>query len=119
MSKKPHVITVVVESEQILIIVDTIAKSLRLEGDVGTPVLLDEDQVFVGFKSMRYEGKEFISRREIKKSYLSQEWMSIAHVLICYMDHRKGRTDGLNFDWGRAMLTICRGQKANIPQIIF
>lgn len=74
LNKKSSVITAIVQNEDIMITVDTIAKSLMLEGDVGIPVLLSEDDVFAGFKSMSYEGTEFTKSREIKKSYLSKEW---------------------------------------------
>lgn len=71
LSKEPHIIYAMVESEHISITIDTIAKALKLEG--GTPILLDENLVFEGFKSMGYEKKEFTTRREIKKTYLSNE----------------------------------------------
>lgn len=97
------------ESEHICFSADCIAKASKLEEEVGNSVMLDELQVFEWFKRMGYEGKGFTTRREIKKSYLSKKWRFIAHLFIACLDHRKGGTDELNFDWGKAMLTLCRG----------
>lgn len=70
-------------------IIKVVVKALRLEGDVRHAVLLSEAGVYDGFKSIRYEGTEFIKRREIKKSYLSKEWRFIAYIFISCLDHRK------------------------------
>ncbi|KAK1419288.1 hypothetical protein QVD17_28453 [Tagetes erecta] len=99
-----------VMGEDIILTVRSIAQMLRMERDVGSPMLLSLEDVHEGFLEMGYEGKELLERREIKKSYLSREWRFIAHVIIVCLDHRKGGTDGLNFEWARAVLNLCRAR---------
>ncbi|KAK1428032.1 hypothetical protein QVD17_16859 [Tagetes erecta] len=108
-----------VMGEHIVLTVDSIAQMLRMERDVGSPVLLSLTDVYEGFLEMGYEGTDFLDRREIKKTFMSKEWRFIAHIIIVCLDHRKGGTDGLNFEWARAMLNLCKCDKASIPQMIF
>jgi len=119
LNANPTEIRARVMGEEIVLTVDSIARMLRLERDVGIPSLLSITDVYEGFLEMGYEGTDYLERREIKKTFLSREWRFIAHVIILCLDHRKGGTDGLNFEWARAMLNLCRGDKANIPQMIF
>ncbi|KAK1431949.1 hypothetical protein QVD17_08767 [Tagetes erecta] len=105
--------------EDILLTAKSIARMLRMERDVGSPILLSLEDVHAGFLEMGYEGTDYLDQREIKKTFLSKEWRFIAHVIIVCLDHRKVGTDGLNFEWAPAMLNLCRGDKANIPQMIF
>lgn len=59
LNKKPPVIPTSVHNENIFVTVDTVAKALTIEGDLGFLVVLtSEGEVFAVFKSMRYEGTE-------------------------------------------------------------
>ncbi|KAK1431792.1 hypothetical protein QVD17_08451 [Tagetes erecta] len=97
-----------------------LARILRLEDDVGDEVKMSAEEVYGAFRTAGYEGPMPGEKKmEFVKSYLIQEWRYIAHVFIMCLDHRKGGTDGLNLDWARAMMLICRGQKANLAKLIF
>ncbi|KAK1407731.1 hypothetical protein QVD17_39355 [Tagetes erecta] len=119
LNTQPGEIFATVMGERIVFTAEDVAKMLKMEPDVGSPMLLNLTDVYNGFNEMGYEGTDFLARREIKKSFLSKEWRFIAHVIIACLDHRKRGTDGLNFEWARTMLNLCKGDKANIPQMIF
>ncbi|KAK1415047.1 hypothetical protein QVD17_30817 [Tagetes erecta] len=97
-----------------------VARILRLEDDVGEEVSMKAEEVYGAFRTAGYEGPMPGEKKmEFVNSYLIQEWRYIAHVFIMCLDHRKGGTDGLNLDWARAMMLFCRGQKANLPKVIY
>ncbi|KAK1427986.1 hypothetical protein QVD17_16786 [Tagetes erecta] len=66
-------IRAIVMGEEIVLTVDSIARMLRMERDVGSLVMLSLEDVHEGFLEMGYKGTEFLERREIKKSFLTKE----------------------------------------------
>ncbi|KAK1432071.1 hypothetical protein QVD17_08961 [Tagetes erecta] len=89
LNANPAEIRARIMGEEIVLTVDSIAWMLRLERDVGIPALLSLTDVYEGFLEMRYEGTDYLERREIKKTFLSREWRFIAHVIIIFIDELK------------------------------
>jgi len=74
--------------EEIILTGKSITRMLKMERDIGTPVMLSQNEVYEGFLEMGYEGTDFLERREIKKSFLSKVMRSRQVTLLTIWGNR-------------------------------